>query len=397
MSPMTDPANVASRTIAYNADNLPTEIQCTKGTTVTTTFAYDGDGVRTKKVTGGVTTLYIGAHQERELPAGVVTNYIFAGNQRIAKKVGSVRHYFHQDHLGSATQTSDSNGDVAETTEYLPFGAMRVHSGTVVSNYKFTDQELDQSTGLYNYDARLYDPIIGRFISADSMVPQPYNPQSLNRYSYCYNNPLIYTDPTGHLGDALADALGYEAGDDSMYGENGFLSGSFISNSYDPQDSDTVRGTVLTIDTLSLGPFIPELYYTPPPGPTHISPTGGPITSGFGSRTDPITGAPDSPHKGIDFGAPYYGAPVYASAAGTVVGTRSNQGPNDSPPNAVTIDEGNGGSSYAHVTPSVQNGTKVDQGQVIGQVDDSGRTTGPHVHYQGYDDDWNIIDPTDRF
>jgi len=179
-------------------------------------------------VTGGVTTLYIGAHQERELPAGVVTNYIFAGNQRIAKKVDSVRHYFHQDHLGSATQTSDSNGDVAETTEYLPFGAMRVHSGTVVSNYKFTDQELDQSTGLYNYDARLYDPLIGRFISADTVVPDWYNPQALNRYSYCYNNPLIYTDPTGHLGDALADALGYQANDDSMYGPEGWASEAWV-------------------------------------------------------------------------------------------------------------------------------------------------------------------------
>jgi len=154
--------------------------------------------VRTKKLTGGVTTLYIGAHQERELPAGVVTNYIFAGNQRIAKKVGSVRHYFHQDHLGSATQTSDSNGDAAETTEYLPFGAMWVHSGTVVSNYKYTDQELDPESGLYNYDARLYDPLIGRFISADSIVQDFFDPQLINRYTYCRNNPLIYSDPSGH-------------------------------------------------------------------------------------------------------------------------------------------------------------------------------------------------------
>jgi hypothetical protein len=44
----------------------------------------------------------------------------------------------------------------------------------------------------------MYDPIIGRFISPDSIVPDLYNPQSLNRYSYCLNNPLRYTDPTGH-------------------------------------------------------------------------------------------------------------------------------------------------------------------------------------------------------
>ena len=62
----------------------------------------------------------------------------------------------------------------------------------------YTDQERDASTGLYNYDARLYDPVIGRFVNADSIVPNWYYPQSLNKYSYCYNNPLIFIDPDGH-------------------------------------------------------------------------------------------------------------------------------------------------------------------------------------------------------
>ncbi len=59
------------------------------------------------------------------------------------------------------------------------------------------------STNLYNYDARLYDPVIGRFVTADSMVPDPFNPQSLNRYSYCLNNPVKYIDPTGHWFDGV--------------------------------------------------------------------------------------------------------------------------------------------------------------------------------------------------
>ncbi len=62
-----------------------------------------------------------------------------------------------------------------------------------------TDQERDTSTNLYNYDARLYDPVIGRFIRADSITPNWYNPQSLNRYAYCYNNPLKYQDPDGKV------------------------------------------------------------------------------------------------------------------------------------------------------------------------------------------------------
>ncbi|MCW1968983.1 MAG: RHS repeat-associated core domain-containing protein, partial [Anaerolineae bacterium] len=65
--------------------------------------------------------------------------------------------------------------------------------------YRFTNQRSDESaTGLYDYNARFYSPMLGRFVSADSIVPGAGNPQSLNRYSYVFNNPLTYTDPDGH-------------------------------------------------------------------------------------------------------------------------------------------------------------------------------------------------------
>ena len=62
----------------------------------------------------------------------------------------------------------------------------------------FTGQ-LDSGLGLMYYGARFYDGALGRFISPDTIVPEPGNPQALNRYSYVLNNPLRYTDPTGHL------------------------------------------------------------------------------------------------------------------------------------------------------------------------------------------------------
>jgi RHS repeat-associated protein len=64
--------------------------------------------------------------------------------------------------------------------------------------FRFTGQEYDAEYALYNYNARLYDPIMGRFISPDPVIQDPYNPQNLNRYAYCLNNPLIYVDPTGN-------------------------------------------------------------------------------------------------------------------------------------------------------------------------------------------------------
>jgi len=60
----------------------------------------------------------------------------------------------------------------------------------------YTGHEMDASTGLINMNARLYDPVLGRFLSADTIVPSAGNMQGFNRYSYALNNPLTYIDPT---------------------------------------------------------------------------------------------------------------------------------------------------------------------------------------------------------
>ncbi|SHL17811.1 RHS repeat-associated core domain-containing protein [Desulfatibacillum alkenivorans DSM 16219] len=131
----------------------------------------------------------------------MATKYIFGADRRIAKITdGEGIQYFSKDHLGSSTVVTDDSGAVVEQADYRPFGEDRFYTGSVATPtpYKYTDQELDPSTGLYNYDARHYDPAIGRFISPDSLIPNLYDPQQLNPYAYCRNNPLIYVDPTGH-------------------------------------------------------------------------------------------------------------------------------------------------------------------------------------------------------
>ena len=73
---------------------------------------------------------------------------------------------------------------------------------------QYTGQINDVEIGLYFYQARYYDGALGRFIQADSIVPSPQEPQSYNRYAYTLNNPLKYTDPTGHLHFLATAAIG---------------------------------------------------------------------------------------------------------------------------------------------------------------------------------------------
>lgn len=184
-----------ARTLTFNADNMPLTVALEGGTQVQ--FVYDGHGKRAKKIQGGIATYYYGSHFE--IRSGEITKHVFAGSERIATLKGGYVYFYHKDHLGSSNVATDRTAEKIEKTEYMPFGGTREHSGTKVSDYKFTDQELDAEIGLYNYNARLYDPVIGRFLSADTVIPDFSDPQDLDRYAYCGNNPLKSVDPSGHF------------------------------------------------------------------------------------------------------------------------------------------------------------------------------------------------------
>ena len=108
---------------------------------------------------------------------------------------GSVVYYLHSDHLGSATLATDDTGARVSALRYTPFGETR--HGDAPTDFRFTGQR-EEDFRWYDYGTRFYSPGLGRFVSADTFVPDPGNPQSLNGYAYVLNNPLRYTDPTGH-------------------------------------------------------------------------------------------------------------------------------------------------------------------------------------------------------
>ena len=89
---------------------------------------------------------------------------------------------------------------------YYPYGGIRTQEGEIPTDKLFTgqpfgwaqDRQRETASGIYHYNARLYNADIGRFPQADTIVPEPQNPAAYNRYSYVENNPVNHTDPTGH-------------------------------------------------------------------------------------------------------------------------------------------------------------------------------------------------------
>jgi RHS repeat-associated protein len=172
-------------------------------------FTYDGDGGRVSKslIADGILqskTTYIGSLYEINSD-GTTTKHIFSGSNRVATVTANTVipaqagiQYYHSDHLGSSNVITDATGAQIGFTEFTPYGSTFKQTGSFDPKHKFTGKELDSSTGLYYYGARYYDPFFGRFITPDTIVQAPYDPQSLNRYSYCRNNPINLVDPTGH-------------------------------------------------------------------------------------------------------------------------------------------------------------------------------------------------------
>ena len=107
--------------------------------------------------------------------------------------------YLAGDHLGTTSLTWNSSGVKVAEARHLPYGGERWASGTTPTDYRFTGQRLTASLGLYQMGARWFDPYVNRFVQPDSIIPDLANPQSLNRYSYVYNRPLVYIDSSGHI------------------------------------------------------------------------------------------------------------------------------------------------------------------------------------------------------
>src|ERR1700722_5801774 len=124
-----------------------------------------------------------------------------ASSSATAAATGQQRFFYHLNHLGGVNLVTNSAGNVVQILEYKPFGETYETSGSVTMPFGFDGQRLDGSnatTGLYYFNSRFYNPEIGRFMSADSVMDRPTIPQTLHHYAFAGDNPVRYVDPSGH-------------------------------------------------------------------------------------------------------------------------------------------------------------------------------------------------------
>lgn len=184
----------------YDVNNRLSLVLGTNG--VETTFGYDASGARLweQPGTNGLQVWMGNVYEEKD---GQTLFHVYAGSQLVCTfdRTGTNTYeFYHPDYLGSTSLQTDKNGNQIQHYEYSAFGQTRYTGNTnaPVPSRRYTGQILDDATGLYYYNARYYDPVLGRFVQADDVIPNLFNPQSYNRYSYCINNPLRFTDPSGH-------------------------------------------------------------------------------------------------------------------------------------------------------------------------------------------------------
>jgi RHS repeat-associated protein len=216
------------RSIAWTAFDMPRQI--VRGTT-TVTFDYGPDRQRIRRydqlASGLTTTTYIGGKAMEEIVSASSTErryYIgdFAVVSRTTTTSGTTvkTSYLHRDHLGSLDLVTDQSGVLVERLSFDAWGKRRqanyvpqFHISTTVSfspitTRGFTGHEMLDDVGLVHMNGRVYDPELGRFLSADPFVQDMSDLQSWNRYSYVLNNPLSFTDPSGFFFKSIFKAIG---------------------------------------------------------------------------------------------------------------------------------------------------------------------------------------------
>ncbi len=189
------------------------------------TYGVDQQRIKMEVTEGGSLTIdkyYIGS-ANMEITNGNEYTYLYAEGKPFAiyKSNTEELFYLHLDYQGSLMAISNLSEDVIERRSYDAWGRPREPytwsydlgaafggAGYGITIRGYTMHEHLEMFSLINMNGRLYDPVLGRMLSPDNYIQAPNNTQSYNRYSYCVNNPLKYTDPSGNIWGQVLAGLG---------------------------------------------------------------------------------------------------------------------------------------------------------------------------------------------
>ncbi|MFC2263630.1 MAG: polymorphic toxin type 23 domain-containing protein [Prevotella conceptionensis] len=175
----------------------------------TTYLSKDGNFVRS--------TVYAGDY-EQVTERGIIREYHYLdGNVIFVRENSSIwkPYLAFTDNLGSILSVFDEEGRKVFDASYDAWGKQTITQNDIGLYRGYTGHEMLNEYDIINMNGRLYDPVIGRFFSSDNYVQMPFNSQNFNRYSYCLNNPLKYTDPSGEwfgIDDLIVAGAGFVVG-----------------------------------------------------------------------------------------------------------------------------------------------------------------------------------------
>ncbi len=209
--------NNTQQNITYTPFNKVNHISQSIDKTLDIQYGVDQQRIKQTQVIDGSssTKIFIGNVAEKVENINGIVNYYYisspTGLCAIFVKPESEDGYFryiHTDHLGSVQCITDETGNLITEYSFDAWGNQRDANTWQTTNSPlpelfcnrgFTGHEQLLPFGLINMNGRMYDPTVGRMLSPDNYIQSPDYTQSLNRYSYCFNNPLKYTDPSGEI------------------------------------------------------------------------------------------------------------------------------------------------------------------------------------------------------
>lgn len=223
----------------YNSENQLTQVKRVSDASLVAEYTYDYNGLRKSKTVNGVTTNFVwdpfgNLVREKDSSGNIIAKYYYDTAGRLVAGYKSNNYYYvHTNLRGDVVSLMSYYGGSCGQYQYDPWGKIISTSGSVNQPFRYAGYYYDEETGLYYCKSRYYSPTLGRFLTKDGYGFIKYgDPQTLNLYAYCGNNPVNFRDPTGCFVEDDFDENG-----DFVYGADTYNAIEYCGNQWNDASS----------------------------------------------------------------------------------------------------------------------------------------------------------------